>query len=137
MTDTGNPFGEGFDLNALMAQAQQMQEALAQAQAELAEAEVEGSSGGVAVTVKGTGELTGVRLTPGTFDGSDAESLEDLSDLVVAAYRDAKARADALAQEKLGPLAGGLGDVTGGLGDAGPGAAPGELPGGGGPRIGF
>ena len=75
-------------------------------------------------TVTGTGELVGVQVTAGSFDADDADSLADLGDLVVAAYRDAKSQADALAQEKLGPLAGGLG----GPGGAEPGA-PG-LPGG-------
>ena len=125
---TQNPFGEGgFDLNSMMEQAQQMQAQLMQAQQQLAERTVEGSSGGVTVTLTGTGELTAVKVTPGSFDGNDEESLSDLGDLVVAAYRDAKSRADALAQEKLGPMAGGLG-ALGGPGGADPGA-PG-LPGG-------
>ena len=34
--------------------------------------------------------------------------LADLGDLIVAAYRDAKGRADALASKALGPLAGGM-----------------------------
>jgi DNA-binding protein YbaB len=42
--------------------------------------------------------------------------------MVVAAYRDAKSKADAMATEALGPLAGGLG---GGLGGGPP--APGQL----------
>jgi DNA-binding YbaB/EbfC family protein len=126
-----NPFaglgGEGgFDLNAMLEQAQQMQSQLVAAQDELARTTVQGSAGGVQVTLTGTGELTDVSITAGSFDGSDEESLGDLGDLVVAAYRDAKARVDALASEALGPLAGGLG---GGLGDAGPG---GQLPGPGG-----
>ena len=33
--------------------------------------------------------------------------------MIVAAYRDAKAQADALASEALGPLAGGLGGAGG------------------------
>jgi DNA-binding YbaB/EbfC family protein len=126
-----NPFGEGFDMNALLQQAQAMQEQLMSAQAQLAEATVEGTVGGglVTVTVSGTGELVGVQIRSGSFDPDDADSLTDLGDLVVAAYRDAKSRADALAQEKLGPMAGGLGGgMGGGLGgppDSGP-----ALPGG-------
>ena len=116
---TQNPFGEGgFDLNAMMEQAQQMQAQLVQAQQQLAERTVEGSAGGVTVTVTGTGELTGVRIPSGSFDGSDDDSVSDLGDLVVAAFRDAKAQSDALAAQTLGPLAGGLE----GLG--GPGGGP-------------
>lgn len=112
---TQNPFGEGgFDLNSMMEQAQQMQAQLMQAQQELAERTVEGSSGAVTVTVTGTGELTAVKVAPGSFDGNDEESLSDLGDLVVAAFRDAKSQADALAAQTLGPLAGGLEGLGGG-----------------------
>jgi DNA-binding YbaB/EbfC family protein len=127
-----NPFGEGFDMNALLQQAQAMQEQLMSAQAQLAEATVDGTVGGglVTVTVSGTGELLGVQIRTGSFDPDDADSLTDLGDLVVAAYRDAKSRADALAQEKLGPMAGGLGGGLGGGGlGGGPDAGP-ALPGG-------
>ncbi|MFL6062539.1 MAG: YbaB/EbfC family nucleoid-associated protein [Marmoricola sp.] len=125
---TQNPFGEGgLDLGAMLEQAQQMQARLMQAQAELANRTVDGSAGGVTVSVSGVGDLTAVTIAPGTFDGSDADSLTDLGDLVVAAFRDAKAQAEGMAAEALGPMAGGLGGL-GGLG--------GELPGPGGP-LGF
>ncbi|MDF9717928.1 YbaB/EbfC family nucleoid-associated protein [Nocardioides sp. ChNu-153] len=125
----GNPMG-GLDMGALLQQAQAMQEQLVAAQAELEQAEVTGTAMGVNAVVTGAGELRGVTIPAGTFDGGDAESLEDLGDAIVAAYRDARAQADQLAAEKLGPLAGGLG----GLGAPGqePGSTPG-LPGG----IGF
>ncbi|RLV48212.1 YbaB/EbfC family nucleoid-associated protein [Nocardioides mangrovicus] len=110
-----NPFGEGFDMNSLLQQAQQMQASLVAAQEELAQARVEGTAGGlVSVTVSGTGDLVGVDIKAGSFDPADADSLADLGDLVVAAYRDAKAKADAEAAEKMGPLAGGLGGMGGG-----------------------
>ena len=127
MSDS-NPFGGlggegGFDLNAMLEQAQQMQSQLVAAQEELARATVEGSAGGVIVTLTGTGELTAVTVAPGSFDGSDADSLTDLGDLVVAAYRDAKAKVDELANQALGPLAGG------GFGGPGGDDSP-QLPGG-------
>ena len=119
---TQNPFGGegGLDMGALLQQAQQMQQQLMEAQASLAEAEVEGTvaGGAVAVTITGAGELRDVRIAAGSFDVDD---LTDLGDLVVAAFRDAKAKADALAQEKLGPVAGGLGGAGG--------QVPGGLPG--------
>jgi nucleoid-associated protein EbfC len=113
--DANNPMG-GFDLGAMLEQAQQMQAQLMNAQADLAGRTVEGTAGGVTVTVSGTGDLAGVRLPAGTFDANDEESLSDLGDLIVAAFRDAKAKADAMAAEALGPLAGGLGDLGGGPG---------------------
>jgi nucleoid-associated protein EbfC len=128
MSDDQNPFGEGgFDMNALLQQAQQMQEQMVAAQQELAEATVEGTVGDglVSVTVSGTGELVGVKIRKDSFDPAETEDLEDL---IVAAYRDARAKSEALAQERLGPLTGGLG---GGLG-GGPGGGL-----GGGNQLGF
>ena len=130
MTDmTQNPFGEGggFDMNALLQQAQQMQEQLQDAQARLSDARVDGTvaGGAVSVTVSGVGELVGVQIKTGQFDGGEADDLSDLGDMIVAAYRDAKAQADALASETLGRMAGG------GLGQL-----PGAEPGGGSP-LGF
>ena len=115
-----NPFdalgGGGFDMNALLQQAQQMQEQLAQAQASLADATVDGTvaGGAVTVTTNGVGELVGVAVRAGEFDGTSTDDLSDLSDMIVAAYRDAKAKADALASETMGPLGGGLGESLGG-----------------------
>ena len=134
---TDNPFGGptsdpseggGFDLQAMLEQAQQMQSQLLAAQEELAAATAEGTAGGVTVALAGTGELTSVTITPGSFDGTDAESLADLGDLVVAAYRDGKSKVDALAAQALGQLAEGrLGSgLTGGF----PGGQTGGQPGG-------
>jgi DNA-binding YbaB/EbfC family protein len=114
-----NPFdalgGGGFDMNALLQQAQQMQEQLQSAQQRLAETVVDGTVAGGAVTVQvnGVGELVGVEIKAGGFDGSDPDDLADLGDMIVAAYRDAKAQADALAGEALGPLAGGAEGLPG------------------------
>lgn len=126
-----NPFeslgGGGLDLNALLQQAQQMQEQLASAQDRLAEQIVEGTVAGGAVTVRvsGVGELVGIDIKQGEFNGDDPDDLEDLAAVIVAAYRDAKSRADALATEAMGPLAGGLGGLGGGAGSEPPG--PGQL----------
>jgi len=115
---TENPFaglgGEGgFDMGALLEQAQAMQSQLQNAQAELARTEVKGAvaGGSVSVTINGVGDLLGVDIKTGEFDGSDADQLADLGDMIVAAFRDAKAQADALASSALGPLAGGLGGL--------------------------
>ena len=119
---TQNPFdalggGGGLDLGALLQQAQQMQSDLQEAQARLADTTVEGSAAGgaVTVTVTGTGDLAGVTISP-TAVGDPEEledTLEDIGDMVVAAYRDAKAKADELAEQTLGPLAGGLPGMPG------------------------
>ncbi len=131
---TDNPFdalGGGFDMNSLLEQAQQMQEQLQNAQAQLAEQTVDGqvAGGAVTVTVSGLGDLVGVHIRPGTVDGDSEDDLADLADMIVAAFRDAKAQAESLASGALGPLAGGLpgGDLPGG-GQPG-GGLPGGLPG--------
>ncbi|TIC82526.1 YbaB/EbfC family nucleoid-associated protein [Nocardioides sp. GY 10127] len=133
---TQNPFealgGEGgFDMGALLQQAQAMQEQLMDAQRKLADSLVTGSvaDGAVSVTVDGTGELVRVDLREGVLEGTDAESLAELGDLVVAAFRDAKSKVDQQASEALGPLAGGLGGLAGGGAAGGSGASGGPLPG--------
>jgi len=112
-----NPLGEGgFDLNALLQQAQQMQEKIASAQDELAQKTVQGTvaGGSVTVTLSGTGELVGLQIRQGEFDGNDPDELEDLAAVIVAAYRDAKAQSDALAGQAFGPLTSGLPGAPGG-----------------------
>jgi DNA-binding YbaB/EbfC family protein len=96
------------NLQQLMKQAQKMQQQMAEAQTELAGAELTGTAGGglVTVTVTGTGEVTGIKIDPKAVDPDDVETLEDL---VVAAVHNAAEQAKELAEQKMGPLAGGLG----------------------------
>jgi nucleoid-associated protein EbfC len=105
MTESQDPFG-GFDLNALLQQAQQMQEQMVSAQQQLADTTVDGTVGDglVTVTLDGTGDLVRVQIRRDSFDPAEPEDLEDL---IVAAYRDAKTKTEALAVRTLGPLAGG------------------------------
>jgi DNA-binding protein YbaB len=107
--------GGGLDMSTLLQQAQQMQRQLADAQARLAGTTVDGtaSGGAVTVTVNGVGELIGVRISAGRFNGDDADDLTDLGDLIVASYRNAKTNADTLAGEALNPI---TGDLPGQLG---------------------
>jgi nucleoid-associated protein EbfC len=131
---TENPFealAGGLDLNALLEQAQQMQQQIASAQERLADTVVEGtvSGGAVTVGVNGVGELLSVQIRQGEFDGTDTDDLEDLGALVVAAYRDARSKADALASQTIGPLAG--------LGGAGGPELGGGTDGGGPAKLGF
>jgi hypothetical protein len=100
------------NMQQLMKQAQQMQQQLMAAQAELAQASVQGSAGGglVTATLTGAGELTDLVIDPKAIDPDDVETLQDL---VVAAVRDAKRVADELAQQTMGPVAGGMGGALG------------------------
>jgi DNA-binding YbaB/EbfC family protein len=96
------------NLQQLMKQAQKMQQQMAAAQAELAETELTGTAGGglVTVTVTGTGEVTGVKIDPKAVDPDDVETLEDL---VLAALHNAAEQARSVTEQRMGPLAGGLG----------------------------
>jgi len=93
-----------------MKQAQKMQQQMAAAQAELAEAEVTGSAGGglVTVTLSGSGEVKTVKIDPKAVDPDDVESLEDL---VVAAMHNATEAVRSLTEQKMGPVAGGMGGL--------------------------
>lgn len=97
------------DLNALMQQAQAMQQRLQDAQARMAESSAEGTSGGGLVTValKGPGEITRIVIDDSLMVPGEAEIL---ADLVVAAHADAKRRLDEvnaeLMREVAGPMAG-------------------------------
>ncbi len=106
--------GEQPDMAAIMQQAQQMQQQLMEAQAQIADTEVTGQAGGglVSATVKGTGELVGLTIDPKIVDPDDTETLQDL---IIGAVADASKSASAVAAEKLGPLAGGLGGGSLGL----------------------
>ena len=105
----------GFDMQQIFAAAQQ---ALS-AQQELANTEVTGTAGGgvVRAVVSGVGQLIDVTIDPSVIDPADpAETAATIADLVLAAVRDAYRAAGDLQQQKMGPLAGGLGGGLGGLG---------------------
>lgn len=97
------------DMGALMKQAQAMQQKLAQAQEQLAQTTVEGASGGglVKVTLRGSGELSGVDIDEALLVPGEGEVL---ADLIVAAHanarRELEARQAELMREAAGPLAG-------------------------------
>lgn len=98
------------NMQQLMKQAQKMQQQMLAAQEELATAQVEGSAGNgmVKAVVSGAGDLVSLTIDPSIVDPEDVETL---TDLVVAAVRDASRAAQDLAAEKMGPLAGGLGGM--------------------------
>lgn len=116
MPDGQGPDAQGMggmpDLGALLEQAQQMQAHLLEAQAAAAEQVVEGQAGGGAVKVQVTGGMDFRRVTidPTAVDPDDVEMLQDL---VLAAVRDAAARAADVSQSALGGLGslGGLGGL--------------------------
>ena len=111
----------GFDVNALLKQAQQMQAEMMQAQEQLKDEVVEASAGGGMVKVKMSGDLVlrEISIDPEAVDPEDAEML---SDMVQAAVNEAIRAAQELATSKMGGITGGLGG-PGGMGGLGlPGA---------------
>ena len=94
-------FGGGNNMQALMRQAQKMQEDAMRAQNEVEESVVEGAASGGLVKVKVTGakNIVEVKIDPSIVDPDDVEMLEDM---VVAALNDANHKADDLKKQKLG-----------------------------------
>jgi nucleoid-associated protein EbfC len=89
-----------MDMNALMKQAQQMQEQMLKAQEEARELVAEASAGGGMVTAKanGVGELIEIRIDPRAVDPDDAELL---ADMVLAATNEALRSAQQAVETKL------------------------------------
>ena len=96
-----------MDLMKMMKQAQEIQGRMQKLQEELAGLEVEGQSGGGLVKVKLNGKLEarGVKIDPSLIKPEEAEILEDL---VMAAFQDAKGKAEAAVQAKMQEITGGL-----------------------------
>jgi DNA-binding YbaB/EbfC family protein len=96
-----------MDLKKMMQQAQELQGRMQQMQEDLAALEVEGQSGGGLVKVKLNGKLEAqaLKIDPSLIKPEEAEILEDL---IVAAFQDAKRKAEAAAQAKMQEITGGL-----------------------------
>lgn len=96
-----------LDMNALLKQAQEMQQQMADAQAAAKDEVAEASAGGGMVTAKanGAGELVELRIDPRAIDPDDPEML---ADMVVAAVNEALRSSQSLMESKLGPALGGL-----------------------------
>lgn len=102
----------GFDMNALMKQAQQMQRQMLEAQEKLKDEVVEASAGGGMVKVKMGGDLTlrEIAIDPEAIDPEEAELL---AEMVQAAVNEALRAAQELAGSKMGGITGGLGGLPG------------------------
>ena len=93
-----------MDMRFLMKQAQAMQAKLAEAQKNL---RVDGTAGGalVTVTLNGSKELVGLSISKDAMDPEDPSMLEDL---ILAAFKDASAKAEESMAKVTGGLTGGL-----------------------------
>jgi DNA-binding YbaB/EbfC family protein len=96
-----------IDLMKMMKQAQEIQGRMQQVQQDLAALEVDGQSGAGMVKVKLNGkfEARSISIDPSLLKPEDAEMLEDL---ILAAFQDAKGKAEAAVQAKMQEVTGGL-----------------------------
>ena len=93
-------FPGGFDMNAMMKQAQQMQEQMGK---EMKNTVVDASAGGGAVAVKMRGDFEVLELTisPDLVKEGDTEMIQDLT---VAAINEAKRKVEEKLQGQLGGM---------------------------------
>ena len=95
------------NLDDIMKMAQDAQAELQRAQENLRSIEVEGISGGglVKIRASATGQIHGVDIDASLLAPSEKQMLEDL---VAAAINDARAKADAAAQQEMAKVTSGL-----------------------------
>jgi DNA-binding YbaB/EbfC family protein len=96
-----------MNINAMMRQAQEVQKRMGEMQERLARIEVEGQSGGgmVKAVLNGKGEARKLAIDPSLVVKEDVEMLEDL---VVAAFNDAKGKAEQEIQRQTQEIMSGL-----------------------------
>src|SRR6188768_4466225 len=95
------------DLGGLMQQAQAMQQKMQEMQATLEQLEIVGSSGAglVKVTVNGKNETRRIEIDASLFKPEDKGVVEDL---IVAAANAARGKVEAVVQEQMKQITGGL-----------------------------
>ncbi|MBQ6816151.1 MAG: YbaB/EbfC family nucleoid-associated protein [Clostridia bacterium] len=101
-----NSGGPG-NMNAMLKQAQKMQEDMANLQADLEQREYTATSGGgmVSATVDGKHLIKEIKINPEIIDADDAEMLEDL---ITVAVNEAINNAISTAEGEMGAITGGL-----------------------------
>ncbi|MBQ1271839.1 MAG: YbaB/EbfC family nucleoid-associated protein [Clostridia bacterium] len=96
----------GFNMNALMKQAQKMQADMEKMQAELEAREFTASAGGGAVTAVVCGKLLkSIKINPEVVDADDVEMLEDL---VMAAVNEAMTQCEETTAREMNKITGGM-----------------------------
>ncbi|RFP86987.1 YbaB/EbfC family nucleoid-associated protein [Rhodobacteraceae bacterium 63075] len=95
--------GQLGDMAGMMQKAQAMQKRMESLQEELHDMMVTGESGTglVKATCSAKGELKGLDIDPSIFNADEKEVVEDL---ILAAIKDAQAKASEKAQEEMGKI---------------------------------
>ncbi len=93
-------------MEQLMAQAKQLQDKVASAQEKLAKTKITGMASGGACIVEMTGkyDLLSVKLR----DDIAGRSAKQISEIVMAAFQDAKAKADSIIDDVMGDATAGM-----------------------------
>ncbi len=96
-----------MNMEDLLKQAQQFQQKMGTIQEELSQKVVTGTAGGgmVTATVNGKGELIGLAIEQDIVNADDVQMLQDL---VLAAVNDGLNKARELGREEMGKLTGGI-----------------------------
>ncbi len=99
--------GGPSNINAMIKQAQKMQEDMAAKQAELDEREYEVSAGGgvVGVKINGKREILSIDIDPDIVDPDD---IETLSDILVAAVNEAIKRVNDVNEKEMQSITGSM-----------------------------
>lgn len=99
--------GGGMNMQAMMAQAQKMQQNMARMQEDLEQRDFEAAAGGGMVKVVVTGKrlIKSIEIAPEVVDPDDIEMLQDL---VIAAVNEAIQTAEDTVQTEMGKLTGGM-----------------------------
>ena len=95
------------NMQAMLKQAQKMQEDMEALQADLDEREYDISAGGgvVAIKINGKKEILSVKIDPEVVDPDDVETLEDL---IIAAMNEAIKTVEAVSAEEMSKITGAM-----------------------------
>ena len=95
------------NMGNLLKTAQKLQERMAKLQEELGERNIEASAGGGMVTVVASGkqDIVSIKIDPEVVDADDVEMLQDL---VLAAVNDALSQAKQMVNDEMSKLTGGV-----------------------------
>ena len=94
-----------MNIQAMMKQAQKMQKDMLKAKEEIDNTIFEGKSSFVSVEMKGTKELTKVKIDNDTLDKDEIEMLEDV---ILVAVNEASKKVDQMTEEKMGKYTSGM-----------------------------
>ena len=94
-----------MNIQAMMKQAQKMQKDMLKSKEEIDNTTFEGKSSFVSVEMKGTKELTKVKIDQESLDKDEIEMLEDM---ILVAVNEANKKVDQVTEEKMGKYTSGM-----------------------------